>query len=53
MDEVLQPGTRIDRYGSDFGSFVSLEGTPYEMRAVAQEQTKDHIVYLRLLNQLI
>ena len=35
IDEVLQPGTRIDRYGSDFGSFVSPEGTPYEMRAVA------------------
>ena len=26
---------RIDRYGSDYGSFTSLEGTPYEMRAVA------------------
>lgn len=35
MDEVLQPGTRIDRYGSDFGSFTSPEGIPYEMRAVA------------------
>ena len=33
--KVLQPGTRIDRYGSDFGSFVSPEGTPYNMRAVA------------------
>ena len=35
MDKVLQPGARIDRYGSDYGSFTSLEGTPYEMRAVA------------------
>nr|WP_308669043.1 glycohydrolase toxin TNT-related protein [uncultured Agathobacter sp.] len=35
MDEVLQPGARIDRYGSDYGSFTSPEGTPYEMRAVA------------------
>ena len=35
IDEVLQPGTRIDRYGSDFGSFTSPEGIPYEMRAVA------------------
>ena len=33
--EILQPGTRIDRYGSDFGSFVSPEGTPYHMRAAA------------------
>ncbi|WP_075679703.1 TNT domain-containing protein [Roseburia sp. 831b] len=37
IDEVLQPGTRIDRYGSDFGSFTSPEGIPYEMRAVAPE----------------
>ena len=35
IDEVLQPGTGIDRYGSDFGSFTSPEGIPYEMRAVA------------------
>ena len=35
IDEVLQPGTRIDRYGSDFGLFTSPEGIPYEMRAVA------------------
>ena len=35
MDKVLQPGARIDRYGSDYGSFTSPEGTPYEMRAVA------------------
>ena len=35
VDEVLQPGTRIDRYESDFGSFTSPEGIPYEMRAVA------------------
>ena len=35
MDKVLQPGARIDRYGSDYDSFTSPEGTPYEMRAVA------------------
>ena len=35
IDEVLQPGTRIDRYGSDFGSFTSPEGIPYKMRSVA------------------
>ena len=35
IDEVLQPGVRIDRYGSDFGCFVSPEGMPYETRAVA------------------
>ncbi|MBF0776803.1 MULTISPECIES: TNT domain-containing protein, partial [unclassified Streptococcus] len=31
----LQPGTRIDRYGSDYGTFTSPEGVPYEQRAVA------------------
>ena len=35
IGEVLQLGTRIDRYGSDYGSFTSPEGVPYEMRAVA------------------
>ncbi|MFC3932567.1 TNT domain-containing protein [Streptococcus dentapri] len=32
---VLTPGTRVDRYGSDYGSFISPEGIPYEQRAVA------------------
>ena len=35
MDEVLQPGTRIDRYGDDLGSFVSPEGVPFDMRSLA------------------
>lgn len=29
------PGTLIDRYGNDFGSFTSPRGTPYEQRALA------------------
>ncbi|APH03820.1 TNT domain-containing protein [Bacillus weihaiensis] len=35
IEETLQPGFRIDRFGCDTGIFVSLEGTPYGMRAVA------------------
>ncbi|NRD77656.1 glycohydrolase toxin TNT-related protein [Bacillus sp. BRMEA1] len=35
IEETLQPGFRIDRYGYDTGTFVSPEGIPYEMRAVA------------------
>lgn len=35
VDKVLPPGTRIDRYGSDFVFFTSPEGTPYKMRALA------------------
>ena len=33
-NEILQAGTRLDRYGSDFGSFTSPEGVPYKMRSV-------------------
>lgn len=33
--KILNPGTRIDRYGLDFGTFTSPEGTAYRMRAVA------------------
>ena len=36
FDEVtLNPGERFDRYGSDYGSFASPEGTPYSQRALA------------------
>ncbi|WP_199925644.1 TNT domain-containing protein [Paenibacillus bouchesdurhonensis] len=35
VKETLQPGFKIDRYGYDTGTFVSPEGIPYEMRAVA------------------
>ena len=32
--KTLQPGTRIDRYGYENGSFVSPEGTPYTQRSL-------------------
>lgn len=32
---TLRPGTRIDRYGFESGTFVSPEGIPYEMRSLA------------------
>jgi len=32
---TLQPGTRIDRYGSTSGNFVSPYGTPYGARSLA------------------
>lgn len=34
ITEVLQSGTRIDRYGYDGGTFVSPEGTSYTERAL-------------------
>ena len=33
-DQVLSPGTRIDRYGYDGGTFVSPAGTPAPMRSM-------------------
>jgi len=43
---TLQPGTKIDRYGYEGGSFVAPEGTPYEMRSLAPgTETKPYNVY--------
>ena len=40
-DTVLQPGTRIDRYGSNRGSFVSPEGTPFRNRGLPSSRAGD------------
>lgn len=32
--EVLPEGLRLDRYGSDYGTFFALPGTPYPERAM-------------------
>lgn len=32
---ILQPGDRVDRYGSDYGTFLSPVGVPYEQRSLA------------------
>lgn len=40
-DTVLQPGTRIDRYGSNRGSFVSPEGTPFKNRGLPSSRAGD------------
>jgi hypothetical protein len=34
---TLQPGTIIDRYGSDYGTFTSPQGIPYANRALAPD----------------
>ncbi|MGX7695467.1 TNT domain-containing protein [Gordonia polyisoprenivorans] len=31
---TLSPGTRIDRYGSEYGNFLAPEGTPYAKRGL-------------------
>ncbi|CCF70682.1 DUF4237 domain-containing protein [Xanthomonas citri pv. punicae] len=35
VDDVLPVGTKLDRYGSPDGAFLSPFGTPYEQRALA------------------
>jgi RHS repeat-associated protein len=45
-DVTLQPGTMIDRYGYEGGSFVSPEGIPYEMRSLAPgTEVKPYHIY--------
>lgn len=39
VSKTLQPGTRIDRYGYDGGSFVSPQGVPAPMRSLAPGTT--------------
>ncbi|MCX4747450.1 TNT domain-containing protein [Kitasatospora sp. NBC_01287] len=34
FDQPLPAGQDIDRYGSEYGSFLAPEGTPYPMRAI-------------------
>lgn len=44
MEEVLQAGTIIDKYGSSrTGKFFSPEGTPYEERALHYLWKINHI----------
>ena len=44
--ETLKPGTRIDRYGFEGGTFVSPEGIPYSSRALAPgTEKKPYNVY--------
>ncbi|MBS5988058.1 TNT domain-containing protein, partial [Clostridium sp.] len=44
--ETLKPGTRIDRYGFEGGTFVSPEGIPYPSRALAPgTENKSYNVY--------
>ena len=43
---VLQPGTRIDRYGYEGGSFVSPKGVPFQNRSLPHgSETKPYNVY--------
>ena len=37
MPLTLEPGTRIDRFGDESGSFASPLGTPFEARSLPPE----------------
>lgn len=40
-DTTLQPGTRIDRYGSNRGTYASPEGTPFNERGLPGSRSGD------------
>lgn len=33
-EQTLEPGSRIDRYGSEYGAFLAPQGIPYTTRAI-------------------
>ncbi len=47
FDYTLQPYTQIDRYGSDYGTFVALVGHPYEDYSLAPgSEYKNYSVFV-------
>ncbi len=44
-NEILYPGTRIDRFGEDFGKYLSPHGTPLDMRALPPGNTGTYNAY--------
>ena len=43
--EVLEPGTLIDRYGSEYGSYFSPYQTPIDMRALPPSNNMQYNAY--------
>lgn len=43
--EILEPGTLIDRYGGEYGRFLSPVGTPIDMRAMPPGNPGNYHVY--------
>ena len=44
---TLEPGTLIDRYGSESGRFTAFEGTPYEKRSLPfEEKSQEYYRYV-------
>jgi RHS repeat-associated protein len=49
---VLRPGTRIDRYGSELGTFASPAGTPFPLRALPPQALKSTLRSYEVLKPL-
>jgi filamentous hemagglutinin len=52
QDATLQPGTVIDRYGSENGKFFSPLGTPFEERALPANRVSDTVRKYEVLRPL-
>ncbi|MFM2482554.1 glycohydrolase toxin TNT-related protein [Celerinatantimonas sp. YJH-8] len=51
-NEKLQPGTLIDRYGHEGGSYVSPAGTPFKMRALPPTTNEADLHTYRVLKPI-
>ncbi|PKR58039.1 hypothetical protein COO92_13440 [Thalassospira lohafexi] len=51
-EAILPIGTRIDRYGSPKGAFMSPEGTPFEQRAMAPGSKSETLYVYELKKEL-
>jgi len=50
--QTLRPGTLIDRYGSNFGRFVSPAGTPFSRRGLPPETALERFQTFEVLRPL-
>ncbi|WP_346728180.1 TNT domain-containing protein [Marinifilum caeruleilacunae] len=46
QSDYLMPGTKIDRFGSDFGKYFSPKGTPMSMRALPPGNNGNYNSYM-------
>ena len=49
---VLEPGTRIDRYGENFGQYLSPAGTPFDHRSIPPSQEFDAVTEFEVVRPL-
>ena len=49
---VLEPGTQIDRYGENFGQYLSPAGTPFDHRSIPPSQEADTLTRFEVVRPL-